>query len=74
MSITVVSRNVLFNGQVQELPEDSCKFIETIMKETGETMEQALERMYAEFGDHEVQRMTNKHYSPNTMDYYLTVT
>lgn len=75
MEIKIVSRKIICNGEEEEdMDEKHCKYLETIMKRTGETMEQVLERIYIEDQYEqqlEEERNRRAQFSPNTLDYYL---
>ena len=68
MSLTFLSRKIVFRGQVQEVQEDRIRYVENLVKDTGEPLEEAIERLFIEC--HANKRQA---YKPNTIDYYIYV-
>jgi hypothetical protein len=76
-AVNFISRKLIFKGQEEEIPEENLKWIEKKIKNTGETLEEATERLYMEYrqGDYDkmnkVRTAAGKKPNPNTLDYYL---
>ena len=76
MSLTFVSRKIILNGKEQVLKEDTVRNIENLIKGTGETLEQAIERIIIEYKEQkrqelEDQRLKEHVQKRNSLDYYF---
>jgi hypothetical protein len=76
MSLTFVSRKIILNGKEQVLKEDTVKNIENLIKGTGETLDQAIERIIIEYKEQkrqelEDQRLKEQVQKRNSLDYFL---
>jgi hypothetical protein len=76
-AVKFISRKLIFKGQEEEIQEENLKWIEKEIKNTGETLEEATERLYIEYrqGDYDrtnkARTAAGKKPDPNTLDCYL---
>lgn len=76
-SLKILSRRVLWDGEVQEVSEETMKIVERRAKKTGESPEQYLERLMIERTEGRLEEIREANLKgieimrKNTLDHYI---
>jgi predicted Ser/Thr protein kinase len=76
-TLKVLSRNVLWDGEIQQVSEQTMRKVARRAKQTGETTEQYLERLIIEYTDGKKEEVREANLKgieimrKNTLDYYI---
>jgi iron-sulfur cluster repair protein YtfE (RIC family) len=78
MSLIFLSRKIIINGKVQEVQEKNVRYVENLIKDTGEPLEAAIERIIIEYHEQKRQQLEEERIKAQaqergSLDYYIHV-